>query len=474
MGNRNRNAPGGNFALIGSVVILVATIATVISFSAGTGLPFVPTYKVTVELPDAGRLNVGAPVRVGGARVGIVKAVHAVAPAPGHPSFARADLAIDPKLKPLPLDSQVRLRPISILGGKYLSIELGRSPQKLAAGRPLPLGRAVKTVDIDQALRIFEPRTRLALQRVLTGFGNALAGRGGAFNQALTGLAHLIQPLGRVADTLAAPSTHLDRFITAGARLAGTLAPVGDELHGLIDHAGPTLGALRGTDGALGQVVEDTPRVEATVTPALAEIQSILEDATVVSRNLRAGTKRLPAAVGALDQTLRAARPPLRATPVVAGRLKDLFVTLRAFVRDRNTPGSLRMLTQATDILTPLLQKVTPAQTVCNTFALAARNLALARSQGDANGSYARTSLYAYPPLTLQSGQPASDLHYNPYGTEDATECEAGNEPFLPGRQIGSPPGRQPAVTERTTAPADATARAREAGLLDPYLVHNP
>ena len=466
MTSRNRTGPFGNYALIGSVVILVATIATLISFSAGTGLPFVPTYKVTVELPDAGRLNVGAPVRVGGAQVGIVKALHAVAPTATHPSFARADLAIDPKLKPLPVDSRVRLRPISILGGKYVSIELGASPQKLAAGSALPLSRAVKTVDIDQALRIFEPRTRKALQGTVTGFGNALAGRGAALNQAIGAFDDLIEPLGRVADLLAAPSTHLARFVTGGARLSHALAPVGTQLHGLIGHAGPTLAALRGTNDALAKLIESTPRLEGTLTPALAEIQPVLADAAYVSRNLRAGTRHLPAAARELDGALRAAPPSLRRTPVVARRLQALLTTLQNFVRDPNTHRSLRVLTQATDILTPLLAVITPSQAVCNVFGLAARNLASDRGQGDANGSFARTALYAYPPVTLQTAHPAADLHYNPYAIENGSECEAGNEPYLAGQQIGNPAGRQPARTERTTPPADATARAKAAGLL--------
>lgn len=462
-----RTGPFGNHALIGSVVILVATIATLISFSASTGLPFVPTYKVTVELPDAGRLNVGAPVRVGGAQVGVVKAVDAVAPTATHPSFARAKLAIDPKLKPLPVDSRVRLRPISILGGKYLSIELGASERKLPRSAALPLARATKTVDIDQALRIFEPRTRLALQRTLTGFGDALAGRGGSLNEAIAALDDLVAPLGRVADTLASPSTRLARFILAGARLARALAPVGPQLRGFIDHAGPTFEALRGTNDSLGDLIEDTPRLEATVTPALAEIQPILADATYVSRNLRSGTRRLPAAARELDGAVRDARPSLRLTPAVSHRLESLFATLRSYVRDPNTHGSLRILTQTTDILTPLLQTITPSQTVCNVFSLAARNLAADRGQGDANGSFARTALYAWPPQTLQTAHPSGDLHYNPYANEDASECEAGNEPYLPGQHIGNPAGAQPARTERTTPPAAATARARVAGLLD-------
>jgi phospholipid/cholesterol/gamma-HCH transport system substrate-binding protein len=445
-----------NYTLIGSVVILVATIATVISFSATTGLPFVPRYKLTVELPDAGRLNVGAPVRVGGAQVGLVKAVHAVAPSKGHPSFARADLAIDPKLAPLPIDSTVRLRPISILGGKYISIDLGTSKRKLPDGKPLPLARSVKTVDIDQALRIFGPRTRRAIQGTVTGFGDALAGRGTSFGETIGAFDHMVVPLGRVADTLAAPSTRLPRFFDSGARLAAALAPVGTQLHGLVRHAGPTFGALRGTNGALGDLIEDTPRLERTVTPALAEIEPVLADAAVVSRNLGRGTKRLPQAVNAIDSSMRAAKTPLELSPDVAHRLQSVFVTLRGVAVDPATTGSLRILTDTVNIVVPLLQVVNPAQTTCNVLGLVIRNYAAVRGQGDANGSFARSSVGVDPSLSQQSGTSSDKLHYNAYPNEDASECEGGNEPYLPGRHAGNVAGKQPAQTEHTAPPKGA------------------
>jgi len=442
-----------NLTLVGSAVILVATIATVISFSATTGLPFVPRYKLTVELPDAGRLNVGAPVRVGGAQVGVVKAVHAVAPTATHPSFARADLSIDPKLRPLPIDSRVRLRPISILGGKYIAIDLGHSRRKLPAGQALPLSDATKTVDIDQALRIFAPATRRALQGTITGFGNALAGRGTSFGEAIGAFDHLLPPLGRVADTLAAPSTGLARFIDASGRLASALAPVGPQLHDLFVHASPTFAALRGSNGALGQLIEDTPRVERTVTPALAEIEPVLADATVVSRNLGRGLRRLPQTVGAVDEALRAASPSLRLSPTVSRRLAALFVTLRGVATDPNTTGSVRELTDAVRILVPLLGTVTPAQTTCNIFGIVARNLALIRGEGDKNGAFARTSIMVQTDQTQHASTASADLHYNAYPIENASECEAGNEPYLPGRHVGNVPGRQPAQTQHTTPP---------------------
>ena len=54
---------------------------------------------------------------------------------------------------------------------------------------------------------------------------------------------------------------------------------------------------------------------------------------------------------------------------------------------------------------------------------------------------------------------PSAELHANPVPTNNATECETGNEPFAEGQQIGNPAGTQPNRTEETTAPAAATAR---------------
>ncbi len=462
-----RPKPGANDALVGGIVVLVMVIATLISFSASTGLPFVPTYKVTVELPDAGRLNVGAPVRVGGARVGVVKQVEAIPSTSTQHATAKVRLAIDPDLGPLPVDSRVRLRPMSILGGKYLSLELGRSDVKLKGEQPLPLSQADKTVDIDQALRIFEPRTRKALQGVVSGFAEGVAGRGAGLNSAIGHFAHAIEPLNRVATTLADDDTGLSRFIGASARLAAALAPVGDELAGLLRHAGPTFAAFRGTDDSLKPLVEEGPETARTITPALQEITPVLHDATIVTAGLAKGTTRLDRVTRSLDRSLNAARPVLARTPQLSVRLQRLLKSVYGLATDRTTIPALKNLRDLSDATLPLFTKVEVAQRVCNVVALLGRNLASARSQGDVNAPFPRITLMAYEPQTLQVAEPDSDLHFNPYPIEDESECESGNERYEPGLHIGNTAAKEPAQAEMTTAPAEATARARAAGLLD-------
>ena len=56
--------------LVGAVTVLVTIVAVFLSYNANTGLPFVPTYDLKANLPNASQLVEGFDVRIGGARVG--------------------------------------------------------------------------------------------------------------------------------------------------------------------------------------------------------------------------------------------------------------------------------------------------------------------------------------------------------------------------------------------------------------------
>ena len=72
---RSRSGISGNPVLIGAATILVIIVAVFLSYNANTGLPFVPTYQVNAEVPNAAQLVVGNDVKIGGSRVGAVSAI---------------------------------------------------------------------------------------------------------------------------------------------------------------------------------------------------------------------------------------------------------------------------------------------------------------------------------------------------------------------------------------------------------------
>ena len=53
----------GNPVLIGAATVLVIIVAMFLSYNANAGLPFVPTYQLTLESPSAANLVRGNEVR---------------------------------------------------------------------------------------------------------------------------------------------------------------------------------------------------------------------------------------------------------------------------------------------------------------------------------------------------------------------------------------------------------------------------
>ena len=124
--------------LIGAVTVLIAIVAVFISYNANQGLPFVPTYKLNVELPNGAKLVPGNEVRAGGFRVGVGGRDHAASAAPWTARSARSPgstLKLDKEIEPLSVDTRIGVRPRSALGLKYVELIPGRARAHVRDGR---------------------------------------------------------------------------------------------------------------------------------------------------------------------------------------------------------------------------------------------------------------------------------------------------------------------------------------------------
>ena len=72
MNRRRSTSLAGSPLLIGAVTTLIVVVAVFLSYNANNGLPFVPTYNIKVELPEASGLQPSNQVRIAGTRVGLV------------------------------------------------------------------------------------------------------------------------------------------------------------------------------------------------------------------------------------------------------------------------------------------------------------------------------------------------------------------------------------------------------------------
>ena len=215
--NRRNASVAANPVLIGAATLLVVIVAVFLAYNANNGLPFVPTYQLTVQLPDAANLVTGNEVRIGGDRVGIIDKIDPVAHEDGSVT-AKLHVKLETNVKPLPVDSTFIVRPRSALGIKYIEVTLGDSARGFDEGATVPLANAkVKPVEIDEFFNMFDEPTRDANQANLREFGDALAGRGSDLNTAIVALDPLVENLIPVMRNLSDPR-HRARPALQGAR----------------------------------------------------------------------------------------------------------------------------------------------------------------------------------------------------------------------------------------------------------------
>ena len=143
-------AIGASPTMVGAVTTLIVIVAVFLAYNANAGLPFVPVYRVSVEIPDAARLTNSNEVRIGGHRVGVVESIDAIpadevsdqavgsdaTPANGSDVIAKVNLKLDKDVGALPVDSIFRVRYRSSFGLKY--VEIVRGEGDAAPEGPVP------------------------------------------------------------------------------------------------------------------------------------------------------------------------------------------------------------------------------------------------------------------------------------------------------------------------------------------------
>lgn len=454
----------GNRTVLGALVVAVMLGAVDISYHADSGLPLRPAYHLTVEVPDAAQLHPGDQVRIGGARVGTVRALEAASIASPR---ARIWLTI-PGHRRLPVDSTVTIRPLSILGAKSVQLTPGRSKRTVPDGGLLPLTRARPTVDLNDALSAFDARTRAGLRGTLGGLAGGVAGRGTSVNELLGALAPLLAPARRVADTLVVPQTHLARLIASGDAFFAALVPVAAELPDALSGAGTTFGALADPRARLAGLLTTLPGTEADTTHTLRVAAPVLRDAAALTAALRPAAAHVGATATRLDALLRAGTPRLAQAATLSLGLGRLARAVRLTVPPRagGLADSLTGLSTTVRAVRAATDALGPAQEACNALALSIRNSTAVISDGDAEGSWF-SFITLLSPFITPTGSLSDDTHVNAHPIEDARGCAAGNTPYLPGRHEGNPAVLSTAH-ENSPPPASATARAAAAGLLSP------
>ena len=452
-----------NPTMVGALTVLIVMVAVFLAYNANNGLPFVPTYRVSAEVPDAASLVKGNEVRVGGVRVGVIERIVPVQHNDGTVS-AKLDLKLDKTVDPLPEDSTYVVRTRTALGLKFLEITPGNSDRGLPEGSTLGLANArPEPVEIDELFNTFQEPTRRDIQKNLREFGTAIAGRGPTLNAAIGEAGPLIRRLVPVMRNLSSSQTDLAGFFRALERTAAEVAPVAETQASMFNALDTTFGALAAISRPfIGESIVNGLEAENASLETMPRIRSLLANTTGLFNDLEPGVRALASTSPELASAFTIGIPVLRASPILNAQLAPTAEALLRFSQNRDVRSGLTAVKRTVGYLDDSLHFITPAQTVCNYGTILFRNAAGFQESGNSLGKWLRT-ITVIPPSgpNGQAGpaaRPANGpgnlnrLHYNPLPNTAAPgqprECEAGNEPYLLGRKvIGNVPGNQGTLT---------------------------
>ncbi len=391
--------------MVGAVTVLIAIVAVFLAYNANQGLPFVPIYSVSVEVPNAARTTDANEVRIGGTRVGVIESIEPIVDESSEQTVsvdsaeeelptvaARVNLKLDPTAEPLPQDSIFRIRYRSAFGLKYIEVVRGTGPPAPegfifnglddgpSCALPTAAGGEFKEEpdeaasngcfqdqnEFDDLNNTYDNETRNAQRDNFEGYGDALAARGLGLNDTIQRFEPFFKSLGPVARTLSDPKTRFNRLFPALARTAALTAPVAQQQAEQFAFAARTFEAITRNPEAYAQVIEQGPETLRTAISLLPAQREFTSDFADLAEDLTPGIRNLRLALPSLNEAVEAGIPVLRSQPPVNRRLRGVFRELKRLVSQESTRTTLIRLRETFDEAAPLVRYIAPAQTVCN------------------------------------------------------------------------------------------------------------
>ncbi len=463
--NRRQSSLAASPLLIGAITTLITVVAVYLSYNAGQGLPFVPTYNIKAELPSGANLVKGNDVRIGGSRVGVVEGIAPKQNPKTGKVVAIVSMKLEKSIEPLPIDTQTMVASRSDIGLKYMELIRGHSKEGIKAGATIPLSHATEPVEIDQFFDMFDAKTRTAAQHNLNTFGDGFAGRGLGLNETIHELRPLVVNATPVLRNLVSPKTGLRELFVALDRVAKESAPVAQQQADFYSDLDTFFKAWAGVAPSLEKTIEGGPAALQQATHSLRYEASFVEKTTEFMHLLRPAASALRTSAPAFGKAVEAGATDFKSASALNTRVASFLTTLKSFAEDPVVALGLNAVTETAQIGTPLLTGLASEQTTCNYLTTTFRNLVSLLSQDIGVGTLARATIVLAPngpnnegfPSSAPANGPSVDrsaevggkpgpliddnhLHVNPYpnvaGLGQPKQCEAGNEKYEAGKAV--------------------------------------
>jgi virulence factor Mce-like protein len=337
--------PGELFAITVFVLSCFAVLLYLwITF--GGSAPLRPKgYEVQADFAEATLLAQTGDVRISGVPVGHVVKMER------HGNRTRVTMEIKSRYAPIPSNTRAMLRLKTLFGETYVELTPGsRTAPKMRDGGLLPDAQVAPSVELDEVLKTFTPRTRASFQTWLQTQANALQGRGPDINAGLASLPGFVDSADKLLVTLDAQSEAVRRLVSSTGDFFGAISERDGELRGLVTDANHLFETTAARNEDLAGVFRELPRFEREATLTLPQLTSFAHEARPVVKRLQ------PAATAAdplfkdfnrlapqfdgfferLDEVVAAAKPGLPIFDRILGRIPGLLEAFQPVLRNVN------------------------------------------------------------------------------------------------------------------------------------------
>ena len=280
--------------------------------SFGGSIPLAPQgYRLIAEFHDAVQLGVQSDVRISGVSVGKVVTVSL-----DHKTgLTKAVMQLDSKYAPRPADTRAILRTKSLLGETYVELTPGnQAAGKLPDGGSIPRTQISPSVQLDQILSTFDPKTRRAFSIWQQQDAIALTNRGQAFNQAFAELYPFATNVDSVLSVLNRDSAATRALLRNGGQVFSALSRSPSALQGFIRNSNALFAATAAQDKALADTVRAFPAFTVATRQTIERVDRFAKNTKPLVDELRPAAAKLT--------------PALRDTVVFAPELKTLMSNL--------------------------------------------------------------------------------------------------------------------------------------------------
>src|SRR5215211_7227230 len=226
----------------------------------GGPIPLKPKgYRFQVSFPEATQLAKEADVRISGVPVGKVRTIEPDTKT----GLTVAVIEMDSQYAPVKADAKAMLRQKTLLGETYVELTPGSPGAKpVAENGTLGQAQVAPTVELDEILRAFDPKTRKAWQTWMQAQAQGIDGYGKDINDALGNLAPFAEGTATLVDILNRQQGAVTRLISNSGEVFGALTERQGQLRSLIRNSNKVFETTAARDKELQETFVALPTFE--------------------------------------------------------------------------------------------------------------------------------------------------------------------------------------------------------------------